>query len=436
MYTKPLVGFSKAHGILLTFVFLVLLSASLAMAQDGNQPSSDGSVDIVINNCNFNIPRVSSFGAIQGDITVEVNPEDPNTCNFNSSITGSIYQIKLNQPASALSFNRAVNARLAMVVKLIGPSGDIVFEAPLGGNGPISYDGTNGHFDTIQFVAGANGTEGTVGYIVVSLPESLIINGSFEQQAVPANNTPSVFGWEIEPGSVDWADYFIPAADGVMSIDLNGSTHGASIAQTVSVTPNTNYILRFALSGNHAGGPAEKAVQVSINDITRTYTSFKPEGATITSMTWDYHTFPFTTGPDQTEVTLTFTSQVSEGAYGPVIDDVSLTVASVPMAACTGSIGLTVEELAGTVWEFGNASGAVYSNTFTLNADGTIGGYSHPNETRWTVESGALLLLAEDGTPSTCVTSVKIVDGMQVLEGPFLLEPERNIVHILRRAMP
>jgi len=74
---------------------------------------------------------------------------------------------------------------------------------------------------------------------------------------------------------------------------------------------------------------------------------------------------------------------------------------------------------ANTVWQFGNDTGRVYGTGLVLAAGGAILGYSHPNESRWTVSGGWLVFCRNDGTPSAIYVQDRIVGGRRELQGPY-----------------
>ena len=97
---------------------------------------------------------------------------------------------------------------------------------------------TNGSFETGTYVDGGSG---------------------FEQ--LNAGDT-SITGWTVDAGSVDWVGTYWPAQDGSMSIDMSGVDAG-TISQTLATTIGNTYTVSFFLSGNPAGPPTVKTLDVS-----------------------------------------------------------------------------------------------------------------------------------------------------------------------------
>ena len=56
-----------------------------------------------------------------------------------------------------------------------------------------------------------------------------------------------------------------------------------------------------------------------------------------------------------------------------------------------------------TVYAFGSPCDQFYGR-LVFRADGTIAGYSHPNESRWTLADGVLTFLNKDGAPTSRYT--------------------------------
>ena len=84
---------------------------------------------------------------------------------------------------------------------------------------------------------------------------------------------------------------------------------------------------------------------------------------------------------------------------------------------------LTRETLAGTVWRYyhrGNPEGA---NKLRLSANGSIGGYTHPNEAKWDVVDDELCFFSSAGQVTVRFTSAAVADGLRSLHGPCVPQP-------------
>ena len=156
---------------------------------------------------------------------------------------------------------------------------------------------TNGSFETGTYVDGGSG---------------------FEQ--LNAGDT-SITGWTVDAGSVDWIGTYWPAQDGSMSIDMSGVDAG-TISQTIATTIGNTYTVSFFLSGNPAGLPTVKTLDVSATGgATASYT-YDVTGNDLTNMNWTQETYTFLATSAST--TLSFVSTTA-GGFGPAIDNVVIT---------------------------------------------------------------------------------------------------------------
>jgi choice-of-anchor C domain-containing protein len=163
-------------------------------------------------------------------------------------------------------------------------------------------------------------------------------NGSFEQLDIAPDyfqnfvSGESIGTWQVSLGSVDLIRAnFWQAADGRQSLDLNGS--GASplggVQQTVTTRPGETYELVYSLAGNPGGEPTLKTGTVLVNGAVVQSFSFDTSSSTKADMRYQTRKVKFiATG---LSTTLQFKS-TTEGAYGPVIDDVD-----VSRCACSGA---------------------------------------------------------------------------------------------------
>ena len=160
-----------------------------------------------------------------------------------------------------------------------------------------------------------------------SFENGTYVNGGSGFEQLSAGDT-SIDGWTVDSGSVDWIDTYWPAADGSKSIDLSGGEAGA-ISQTFDTTIGNTYTVSFALSGNPAGDPAVKTLDVSATGGTVSSYSYDVTalGNDLTNMNWTSASYTFLATSPTT--TLSFVS-TTEGVFGPAIDNVVVTE-SVPV---------------------------------------------------------------------------------------------------------
>jgi choice-of-anchor C domain-containing protein len=186
---------------------------------------------------------------------------------------------------------------------------------------------------------------------------NLLINGSFETGPSFGGNfinvnggSTAITGWTVGGLAVDYSG---PGtwniSDGIRNIDLDGSVGSpypyGSISQTFATTIGQSYFMTFDLSGNPAGGPLVKQVQVSAGANSQIFGH--NIGAIVSpnlplSITYQQQQFTFTAIANTS--TLTFTSLTPQSGitgYGAVIDNVFVGVSSsssVPDAGSTAAL--------------------------------------------------------------------------------------------------
>ena len=165
-------------------------------------------------------------------------------------------------------------------------------------------------------------------------------NGSFETPVV----TPGTFqdfaagaslgAWRVSQGNVDLLGAgFWQAADGVQSVDLDGSAFPLTggVIQTFSTVPLLKYKVSYKLAGNPAAGPTVKTGQVLANGHVIQSFSFDVTGKSFTNMGYVGEQTHFIA--TSLSSTLEFRSTTGSG-FGPVIDKV--TVESCLLVICLG----------------------------------------------------------------------------------------------------
>jgi choice-of-anchor C domain-containing protein len=156
---------------------------------------------------------------------------------------------------------------------------------------------TNGSFETGTYVDGGSG---------------------FEE--LNSGDT-SITGWTVDAGSVDWIGTYWPAQDGSMSIDMSGADAG-TISQMLATTIGNTYTVSFFLSGNPAGPPIVKTLDVSATGAAAASYTYDASGNDLTNMNWIPETYVFLATNAST--TLSFVSTTS-GPFGAAIDNVVIT---------------------------------------------------------------------------------------------------------------
>jgi len=143
------------------------------------------------------------------------------------------------------------------------------------------------------------------------------VDNGFGWQQLDAPNT-SIDGWTVDSGSVDWIGTYWTSPDPDMSIDMSGADAG-TLSQTFDTTIGNTYTVSFLLSGNPAGPPAIKTLDVSATGGTLTSYTHDTTGTDLTTMDWTLETYTFLATSAST--TLSFISTTA-GAFGPAIDAV------------------------------------------------------------------------------------------------------------------
>ncbi len=157
--------------------------------------------------------------------------------------------------------------------------------------------------------------------------QNLLSNGDFEEVDVGEmyqqfDKGDRVGAWTVDSGSVDLTGKWWDAANGKQSLDLNGDKTG-SISQTVETTSGEGYVVKFAFSGNPDNENPEKAViEVLWDDKVLATLECDREYGKHHAMKWNRYSFAVKAHGDRG--TLKFVSK-TEGGWGPLIDDVSIT---------------------------------------------------------------------------------------------------------------
>lgn len=176
-------------------------------------------------------------------------------------------------------------------------------------------------------------------------------NGSFENgtnpppsgfQTLPGGST-NIMNWTTTGGGIDWINNYWQPSNGNYSLDLSGGSAGG-IQQTFDTVVGTIYNVSFDLAGNPDGGPIVKSVNVlATGGVTSNYT-FDTTGQSRPNMGWVNNNYSFTAS--STSTTLTFTS-LNNSAFGPALDNVSVTAVPVPAGMLLALTGLPMVGVVG-----------------------------------------------------------------------------------------
>ena len=208
-------------------------------------------------------------------------------------------------------------------------------------------------------------------------PIPLPVDGSFESPAVKSNQivtyaAGAVLGkWRVLEGNVQISgrNYWEHAA-GSQSLELNGTRRGG-VYQDVATRAGGTYDLAFQLAGNVGGGPAVKTVDIywgppGSQSLVRQVT-FDTTERTKAAMGWRTIGLPDLKAVGST-TRLTIVSR-TDGAYGPVIDDLRLTDSSAGDSRFVAAADVTGDGVSDLIW-WRPATG-VYT-LWTMRIDGTV----------------------------------------------------------------
>jgi choice-of-anchor C domain-containing protein len=197
-----------------------------------------------------------------------------------------------------------------------------------------------------------------------------ITNGSFEGEPTNtvtlAAGSTAIPGWTVTGTDVDWvssADLWV-AQDGTKSVDLNGFGQGG-ITQTFATTFNNTYVVHFWLSGNpgthdqYPNGAWSPVVKtLTLNGTTFSYDT--GVGNTFADMKWRPESISFrATG---TSSTIAFVS-TTVGAFGPVLDNVTVTETPATGAQCKDGGWQTMVDASGHAFKNQGACVSFYATS-------------------------------------------------------------------------
>jgi len=168
--------------------------------------------------------------------------------------------------------------------------------------------------------------EGPLGPLVFEAP-NLIANGDFEdsdagEMYARHDKEEPPPAWTVKRGTVDVIGGWWHAARGKQSLDLNGLEPGG-ISQEVATEPGKVYVLSFMMAGNPDDPePRRTAVEIGWDKkVVRTIVFDRKAHHTHQSMGWERHETRLRATGKRTRIDFT---SLSEGGWGPAIDDVRL----------------------------------------------------------------------------------------------------------------
>jgi choice-of-anchor C domain-containing protein len=190
----------------------------------------------------------------------------------------------------------------------------------------------------LSTLTAASLTMALVGVSAAAAPD--VTNGSFETglnvgagfAQLSAGDSTNITGWTVASGTVDYAGTYWQAADGVRSIDLNGTSAGA-VRQSIATEVGKTYKVSFSLSGNPEGPDGIKTMTADVGAAPIAFSYEVGALNTLADMKWASKSFTFVAAAATTVLTFTSTSTTA-GVYGPVLDMVRVELVN-PNAAAT-----------------------------------------------------------------------------------------------------
>ena len=184
---------------------------------------------------------------------------------------------------------------------------------------------------------------------------NLILNGSFELGKDPGSSFITLYAvnndiqnWTVTTGSIDYIGGYWQASDGLRSIDLSGYYQAGEIevSQPFQTVIGQQYLLTFDMAGNPDDNQKIKNLSITIAGQSQNFT-FDATGKTRTNMGWITKSFVFNATDINT--TLKFTSLMGTSAFGPALDNVS--VSAIPEPGTFLLLGFGVAGLFGYSWQ-------------------------------------------------------------------------------------
>jgi choice-of-anchor C domain-containing protein len=194
---------------------------------------------------------------------------------------------------------------------------------------------TNGSFEEGDFTGGAFG---------------------FETLVAGSPTAGAMTGWTVAEGSVDWIGNLWTAADGAMSLDMNGTPSNGvgvvgAITQTVATTVSNTYVVQFWLAGNPDCERGTKTLIVSATGAAPVSYPFENTGSTTRAdMGWVQMAYSFVATGSST--TLTFAADPGNTSNcGPALDNVTTTETAMTGAHCKQGGWRTMHDADGAPFE-------------------------------------------------------------------------------------
>jgi choice-of-anchor C domain-containing protein len=179
--------------------------------------------------------------------------------------------------------------------------------------------------------------------------DNLLINGSFEQGpstfSGPYPGSTIIPGWVVIRGQIDYYPGW-QAADGSVSLDLNGSPGVGGVEQTFLTVPDQQYLVTFSMAGNpHTQQVYTMSVAAAGESADF---SFDNTGYTELNMGWATKSWTFAATGTSTTLQM-YSTTTATPLDGPALDNIS--VVAVPEPSALALLGIIAACLLGFAWQ-------------------------------------------------------------------------------------
>jgi hypothetical protein len=189
----------------------------------------------------------------------------------------------------------------------------------------------------------------------LSNASSLLINGSFEDTYSTGPGVTALPGWTVSSGNIDLG-YFATAPDGGNAIDLTGSGGGGAgvIYQDFDTVAGASYSLSFYFGANggwqyysYPNDSPIKSMKVLLDGVELGLFSKDTTGWAEDKVGWEEITLTFTATNNSSRLTFQSLNGANGTVFGPTLDGVVVTEATVSEVPIPGTLGLLGIGLAG-----------------------------------------------------------------------------------------
>lgn len=175
---------------------------------------------------------------------------------------------------------------------------------------------------------------------------NLLTNGSFEDGPVIAEldgfvelpiGSTAITGWTVIEGEIDIVGTtFWQHADGIRSLDLDGTPGSGGVSQSVVTEIGVDYLVTFDLAASPGGTEPERNMRVAAADQSQDFL-VDATGRTLSDMGWEMRSWVFTANSTLTTLEL-FSLNPQDGFFGPALDNVSVVVVPEPVSSALWSL--------------------------------------------------------------------------------------------------